>query len=159
MLSLCQAVMIAALATRQQPRDNVGTRPTHAEFPMTTDIEQPSPDAPTVVAPSRLRRELWWSGGGLLFGLILLPMLIYLVGARLLGGYAGGQGLGAFLADFYRSLASGSLAAWSIALGPTALIYAIRYTLIPWPRFARPAPPTADATGDNGEVKREPFVS
>lgn len=157
MLSLSQAVMIAALATWQQPRDNAQTCPTRADSAMTTDIEAPSPDAPSVVAPSRLQRELWWGGGCLLLGLTLLPMLIYPVGVRLLGAYAGGQGMGAFLADFYRSLAAGSLAAWSIAVGPTALIYAIRFTLIPWPRFVKPSPPNAE--DQNAEANREPFVS
>lgn len=52
-----------------------------------------------------------------LFGLVILPMLIYAAGQLALGPYAHG-GASWLMSDFFAGLASGSLAFWTAALGP-----------------------------------------
>ncbi len=67
-------------------------------------------------------------------GLVLLPLLIWLLGTRFLGPYtrasegpaAGPLGL---YADFYTALAHGVPAFWAAALGPLVLLYVGRMLL------------------------------
>jgi hypothetical protein len=80
------------------------------------------------VAPGvarNVRRELILLGVGLILGLLLVPVLIDLLGARALGPYAGGD-LKAFLAHFYRGLGIGSPGFWMVALGPYVMILLVR---------------------------------
>lgn len=78
----------------------------------------------------RLRFELIFASLGLAFGLFLLPALIFLVGAALLGPYGQNAGLSTFYVDFYADLADGSGRTWTIALGPLALVYLLRAVFI-----------------------------
>jgi hypothetical protein len=76
--------------------------------------------------PPRVRRELLIYGVALLCGLLLVPVLIWFAGNRVLGPYTHGQnphaGPFALLADFYLSLAHGSAVFWVVALGPAGLL-------------------------------------
>jgi hypothetical protein len=82
--------------------------------------DSPAPD-------SRVRFELLLALGLLLFGLVVLPALIYLVGTFLLGPYGGGGGrLGSFYGDLMRDLASGSGRAWVLLIGPLLLFQLAR---------------------------------
>jgi hypothetical protein len=74
---------------------------------------------------SRPTRELAIFVAALAFGVLIMPLAIYAVGRETLGEYANG-GAGALLADFFRGLASGARAFWTVALGPYAFILLMR---------------------------------
>ena len=65
-------------------------------------------------------------GLALLFGVFVLPLLIWVAGNRFLGPYVHGQnphaGPGALLGDFLLALAHGSAVFWGVALAPAGLI-------------------------------------
>jgi hypothetical protein len=86
----------------------------------------PSRDATGLVGA--LRRELIALGASLAVGLLLVPPLLWLAGARALGPYSGG-GIAALFANFFRGLASGSLAFWLVALGPFLVLTVLRALL------------------------------
>jgi hypothetical protein len=78
-----------------------------------------------------LRREaivLAVCGG---FGLLVLPALVYLVGERLLGEYQPGATMGTFYADIYGQLATPSVWAWLLVLGPWLAILLLRLLWFP----------------------------
>jgi len=104
--------------------------------------------------PPRVRRELLIYGVALICGLLLMPLLIWFAGNRVLGPYTHGQnphaGPLALLADFFTGLAHGSAVFWVVALGPAGLLLLGR--LLVWvvrvmpsgpARGARPAGPGA----------------
>ncbi|HET9695144.1 MAG TPA: hypothetical protein VFP48_12245 [Steroidobacteraceae bacterium] len=57
----------------------------------------------------------------LAFGVLVLPFLVYLTGTYVFGSYASGGALG-FMGDFMRGLATFRWYAWSLALGPLAIV-------------------------------------
>jgi hypothetical protein len=69
-------------------------------------------------------------GAALLFGLIGVPLLIWVGGNRVLGPYVHGQNLHAgpfaLLQDFFLGLLHGSAVFWAVALGPAALLLLVR---------------------------------
>lgn len=75
---------------------------------------------------SRLQRELIIFAAELLCGLVLVPLLIWVGGNRVLGGYTQGAnqhaGPAALLADFFTGLGHGSSVFWLVALGPAILV-------------------------------------
>lgn len=77
-----------------------------------------------------LQRELIVYGAALLVGVLVMPLLIWVAGNRVLGPYTHGQNLhagpGALLADFFTGLAHGSAVFWAVALGPAVLIGLVR---------------------------------
>jgi hypothetical protein len=75
---------------------------------------------------SLLRRELIVASAALGFGLLVLPGLIYFVGAALLGPYGENRGPGSFYGDFFRDLIEPSGRAWTLAVGPLVIVSAIR---------------------------------
>lgn len=79
---------------------------------------------------SRAQRELILLGALLLFGLLLMPLLIWVAGNRVLGPYTHGQNLhagpAALLQDFFTGLVHGSAVFWGVALGPAVLILLLR---------------------------------
>ncbi len=81
-------------------------------------------------ALSRPARDLALSGALLLFGVLVMPLLIWLAGNRVLGGYVHAQnahaGPIALLGDFLLGLVYGSAVFWAVALGPVALVFGIR---------------------------------
>ncbi|HYM29393.1 MAG TPA: hypothetical protein VET66_14680 [Steroidobacteraceae bacterium] len=96
----------------------------------------PTPGAPppppvtrlrdTYVAQPRVRRGLIIYGAALLFGLLVMPFLIWFGGSRVLGPYTHGQnthaGPFALLGDYWVGLAHGSAVFWAVALGPVLLL-------------------------------------
>jgi len=76
---------------------------------------------------TRARRELSLFGAALALGLLVIPLLIWIVGHRTLGPYTRGDdphGLGplALYRDYYSGLAHGWLGYWAVALGPVVLL-------------------------------------
>ncbi len=86
-------------------------------------------EEPSRLSP-RVRRELIVYGVALLFGLLGVPLLIWVGGNRVLGPYTHGQNLHAgplaLLQDFYLGLLHGSAVFWAVALGPAALLLLVR---------------------------------
>jgi len=72
-----------------------------------------------------LKRELLTLALCLAIGLLVMPLLIWVVGTTQLGHYANG-GIGGLLGDYYLGLAKGSLAYWLVALGPYAAVWLLR---------------------------------
>ena len=94
---------------------------------------EPDPPSPVTPAHRARRRELIWlavMGGG---GLIVMPLVIYLIGARTLGPYEGG-GLGSFLAVLYGDFFHLRWGAWALLIGPYLVTLLIRWLLLPWRR-------------------------
>lgn len=65
-------------------------------------------------------------------GSVLLPVLAYVIGGRLVGPYPGTRGLGSFLEAIYADAASGSLLAFCLLLGPAICVasWALRAVLL-----------------------------
>jgi hypothetical protein len=81
-------------------------------------------------ALSRTRRELVILVAAVLFGLIVMPFLIYLAGSRALGPYTHGEnahaGVFALVGDYFVGLVHGSAVFWCVALGPAALLLLLK---------------------------------
>jgi len=73
----------------------------------------------------KFRRNVGWLVAALLFGALVLPFLVYYTGTMTLGPYSHGGPLG-FYGDFLASLARLQLSAWSLLLGPAALVLVVR---------------------------------
>ena len=90
----------------------------------------PDDDEASPRLPPRVRRELIVFGVLLLFGLIGVPLLIWVGGNRVLGPYTHEQNLHAgplaLLQDFFLGLLHGSAVFWVVALGPAALVLLVR---------------------------------
>ncbi len=106
----------------------------------TRAMSPPPQEEPSRVSP-RVRRELIVYGVAFLFGLIGVPLLIWVGGNRVLGPYTHGQNLHAgplaLLQDFYVGLLHGSAVFWAVALGPAALLLLVRLLI----RLVRRVPP------------------
>jgi hypothetical protein len=82
----------------------------------------------------RLNRNLLWPAAALLFAAAVLPFLVYYTGTQTLGPYSNGGPL-QFVGDFYASLAHLRGAAWTLLLGPAALVIFWRVLVaLAWPR-------------------------
>jgi hypothetical protein len=93
-------------------------------------------------ARSRAQRELILFGLMTLFGLIVMPFVIWFASSHVLGPYTHGQNLHAgplaLVTDYFTGLVHGSAVFWSVALGPAVLVLLIRVFLAGW--RALPAP-------------------
>ncbi len=94
------------------------------------------------MASLRTRRELLLLGGALAFGLLVIPLLIWVVGHWTLGPYThgdSGPGYGpvVLLTDYFSGLLRGSAGYWIVALGPVLLLCAVRLWLMLVRRFPR----------------------
>jgi hypothetical protein len=106
-------------------------------MPATPASEEPDAPRPGAVARlralSRAQRELLGLALALLCGVVVMPLLIWVVGNRVLGPYTHGQeqraGPFALLQDFFVGLVHGSAVFWAVALGPAALILLVRLFL------------------------------
>jgi hypothetical protein len=83
---------------------------------------------------TRTRREAALLGGALALGLLVIPLLIWIVGHRILGPYTHGddpRGLGPqrLYGDYFSGLAHGWLGYWAVALGPAVLLLLARLWL------------------------------
>lgn len=78
----------------------------------------------------RAQRELIVAGAALGVGILVMPFLIWAAGNRVLGPYTHGDnpraGPWALFADYVVGLAHGSAVFWVVALGPLALLLAVR---------------------------------
>ena len=105
-----------------------------------TDTASPDPAGADPVRRARLRREflIFAIVGG--FGLIVLPFLVYLAGAKTLGPYEGG--LGTFLGKLYGDLVRFTPSALGLLLGPYVLFQGARLLTRPLrrPRGSGKAP-------------------
>ena len=90
----------------------------------------------------RLGLERPWAREGaiaalaLLFGSVILPFLIFLAGAALLGRYEGASAAGIY-GSVYRGLGSGSIASWIVVLGPYGLYLMVKGLRVWWRESAR----------------------
>ena len=98
----------------------------------------PLPQAPDSTArtpdPAGLiRRELIIFGVALACGFIAVPLLIWVVGNRILGPYVhtqdptAGTGPMRLMADFFAGLTHGSVIFWCVVIGPYVLLTLIRF--------------------------------
>ena len=87
-------------------------------------------------ARSRTQRELMLFALMTLFGLIVMPFLIWIASGRVLWPYTHGQNLHAgplaLVADYYSGLVHGSAVFWCVALGPAVLVLLIRVFMAGW---------------------------
>jgi hypothetical protein len=74
--------------------------------------------------PAPWRRELGFLALWLAFGLLVMPLLIYLAGVLTLGPYEGG--LPSFLGSLYVPFFTATPSAWLLVLGPYLLFTAVR---------------------------------
>ena len=77
------------------------------------------------VRRARVIRELLILGSAILVGLIVAPLLIYMMGRSALGPYAHG-GAGRLLADYMVGLGHGAPVFWVVALGPYVMTLLVR---------------------------------
>ena len=100
--------------------------------------------------------------GAVILGLVVVPLLIWVVGNRILGPYTHGNNLHAgpmaLLGDFYEGLSKGWLSYWIVAVGPLVIIVLVRaaWELI-FPR--RNAAPKAPPPPNKSNARIEPFVA
>lgn len=83
---------------------------------------------------ARTRREVALFGGALALGLLVIPLLVWLIGHRILGPYTHGdapRALGplSLYGDYFSGLAHGWLGYWTVALGPALLLLLARLWL------------------------------
>jgi hypothetical protein len=76
-------------------------------------------------AQSRLKFEAITLGLALAFGLIVMPVLIYLAGILTLDAYANG-GLLSLYGDFFKGLFEPRLSNWIVVVGPLVFLVLIR---------------------------------
>ncbi len=94
------------------------------------------------MAPLRLRRELTLLGGALAFGVLVIPVLIWIAGHATLGPYThgdSGPGFGplTLYRDYFSGLGHGWLMYWLVAIGPAVLLVAFRLWLTLIRRLSR----------------------
>jgi hypothetical protein len=86
----------------------------------------------TVINP---RGDKFWLLAALVFGLLVLPFLVHVTGAYVLGKYAGG-GVAAFFGGYLLGLATLRWYSWVLALGPLVIVASWRI-LGPWGASSR----------------------
>lgn len=75
-----------------------------------------------------LRREALLCLVCLLFGLLILPLLVFVVGQTIFGEFAGG-GLGVFYTGIHSMLRSGNVVVWFLVLSPYLILQTLRLTV------------------------------
>ena len=78
------------------------------------------------------RRELLIATVMLAFGLFALPMAIYAVGVRVIGGYGAAGGMLDLVESVWRDLLGLAPWAWLLVLSPYVVVQALRLTLRMW---------------------------
>jgi hypothetical protein len=86
------------------------------------------------VSPARAARELLLALGLTAFGLIGLPLLVYLVGQQLVGEYP--DGMAGFYSAIGDALVAGRGFAWVLILSPYLCVQLVRFCF--WLRPSRP---------------------
>jgi hypothetical protein len=100
----------------------------------------------------RAQFELIFASILLGFGLFVLPLVIYWVGAAVLGPYGDSRGLGTFYVDYFKDLAEPSGRAWLIAVGPLAIVAGVRATFIGARSKRQPESDAAGAPSEGEEA-------
>jgi hypothetical protein len=105
--------------------------------------------------------ELWFALGGLVFGLLILPALIYLVGTLMLGPYAEENGLMSMYGNLFSDLAKGEVRAWLLVVGPYIVVATIRgiWRFGSNPNAPEGPEPTGRSKAEHGEKRVEPKIS
>jgi hypothetical protein len=67
------------------------------------------------------RNDKYWLLAALVFGVFVLPWIVYQTGVHVFGTYARG-GATAFVGDFFRGLVAVRWFSWTLALGPFLLV-------------------------------------
>jgi hypothetical protein len=104
-------------------------------------------------------------GTAVLLGLVVVPLLIWVVGNRILGPYTHGSNLHAgpmaLLGDYYEGLSNGWLSYWIVALGPLVIIVVARaaWELIVPRRTGGPNAPPPPNKSNQKPARIEPFVA
>lgn len=80
------------------------------------------------------RKELTAAVVLLIFGVAVLPALIYLVGVIIIGPYEGDGGIGGLYGSLLRALGEPQAAAWLLILSPYAVVQLLRAALLLRPR-------------------------
>jgi hypothetical protein len=88
-------------------------------------VNSPALDSPSPPSSRPLRREVLIILVALACGVAVLPPIIFLVGSKTLGAYAGGDIRG-FMENFFKGLAQGGFAFWAVALAPYVLTVLLR---------------------------------
>ncbi|MHB8816891.1 MAG: hypothetical protein ACYDAE_27010 [Steroidobacteraceae bacterium] len=103
---------------------------------MTEPSGRPGPLARTQAfsVDTHTKREAALLGGALALGVLVIPLLVWIVGHRFLGPYTQGEdprGLGplTLYEDYFSGLAHGWLGYWAVALGPAVLLLLARLWL------------------------------
>jgi hypothetical protein len=78
---------------------------------------------------ARFKHELLLLGSLLGCGLFLLPLIVYLVGAEIVGPYEGEGGAFGLLASVLTAVARGNWAAWMLTLSPYLMFQLARLTV------------------------------
>lgn len=106
-----------------------------------------------------LRGHLTWVVTVAVAAAVAMPVLVFYTGQATLGPYAGG-GLGEFVAAYLADLARLRAGAWTLLLGPVALVAAWRLIVaIAWPRSATPAPSaSSDLRRAAAAARRDPTI-
>lgn len=86
-------------------------------------------------AGTRREREWRWFRQLTGFGLLALPLCVFVAGRLTLGAYEGG-GLFSFLGHFYLDLLKLRLPAWGLVLGPWILFQVVRHASRPARRLS-----------------------
>lgn len=82
------------------------------------------------------RKELLLLSLLLFFGLVLMPIAIYVVGDAIFGEY-GGHGYGAFFKTLSGKLRSGDGVAWFLVLSPYLVWQVFRLMVFAWRRSGK----------------------
>jgi hypothetical protein len=105
-------------------------------------------------------------GTAVLLGLVVVPLLIWVVGNRILGPYTHGSNLHAgpmaLLGDYYEGLSKGWLSYWIVAVGPLVIIVAARAAwelIIPRRSANLKAPPPPPNKSNQKPARIEPYVA
>lgn len=97
--------------------------------------------------------------GSLLLGLGLfaMPAMVYLVGVSAFGPYGERADLGRFYGDFFGDLATGSVRAWLLLLGPLLMVSLLRLVLlrrpVPEPETEAASVPVTGSASGAGKAK------
>lgn len=78
-----------------------------------------------------VRREVGLLAGLLFLGLVIMPIVIYLIGQNIFGAY-GGQGFGDFFGTLSEKIRAGDTVAWFLVLSPYLIWQCLRLMALAW---------------------------
>ena len=87
----------------------------------------------------KVRKEVGLLAGLLFFGIVLMPVGIFLTGQVVFGSY-GGQGYADFFGAISEKIRSGDRVAWFLVLAPYLIWQSLRLMAAAWRRLGRTAP-------------------